>query len=248
MPQLHPHSLPRRPRRARAWRSAADLRRLATPWFFYALAGRLVRWLAAVAVLGGLAALMAARAAGAEGAARAAGAEGTIAALLHAVTAPLAGGLYLLMALAAGLGLLGVARLCPIVAAAAAPTTALMAMLSMAAQAVQASAGDAWWNAQLAPEAMLLPFTLGAVLLRHAIAEPARADRAAAVLLLAGLLPLAVLHLGAMPAPPAAPPPAAALALGLLAGGAHAAAVVLQRTRLEIVERARRQLHALEVL
>lgn len=237
MPLLHPHFLPRRQRRMRTWRSAADLRRLATPWCFYALAGRLVRWLAAVAVLGGLAALLAARAGGSP----------TGATLLHAVAGSLAGGLYLLMALAAGLGLLGVARLCPIVAAAAAPTTALMAGLAMAAQAAQASAVDAWWNAQLAPEAMLLPFTLGAVLLRHAVAEPLRADRAAAVLLLAGLLPLAVLHLGAPPST-AAEPPTAALVLGLLAGGAHAAAVVLQRTRLEIVERARQQLHALEAL
>lgn len=239
MPQLHPHFLSRRPRRVRTWRSAADLRRMATPWCFYALAGRLVRWLAAVAVLGGLAALLATRAAGG---------QGTVAALLHLVAGSLAGGLYLMMALAAGLGLLGVARLCPIVAAAAAPTTALMALVSMAAQAAQASAADAWWNAQLAPEAMLLPFTLGAVLLRHAIGDPARADRAAALLLLAGLLPLAMLHLGALPAAAAVQPPAAALVLGLLAGGAHAAAVVLQRTRLEIVERARQQLHALEGL
>lgn len=232
MPQFHLHSLPRR---VRSWRSAADLRRMATPWCFYALAGRLVRWLAAVSVLGGLAALLAAFGSGGG------------AALVHAVAGSLAGALYLLMALAAGLGLLRVARLCPIVAAAAAPTTALMALVSMAAQAAQASAADAWWNAQLAPEAMLLPFSLGAMLLRHAIGDTARGDRAAALLLLAGLLPLAMLHLHALPAA-AAEAPTAALVLGLVAGGAHSAAAVLQRTRLEIVERARQQLHALEGL
>lgn len=235
MPQFHPHLMPRRPRRARAWRSAADLRRLATPWSFYALAGRLVRWLAALAVLGGVATLLAARTDGP-------GPAG--AALLHAVAGPVAAVLYLLMALAAGLGLLRVARLCPIVAAAAAPTTALMAALAILAQATQGG-GDAWWNAQLAPEAVLLPFSLGAMLLRHALGDTPRGEAAAAVLLLAGLLPLAVLHLGGPPAA-VAQAPSAALVLGLLAGGAHAAAVVLQRTRLEIVERARRQLHALE--
>lgn len=77
-----------------------------------------------------------------------------------------------------------------------------------------------------------------------------RADRWAAVLVLAGLLAAGAVWLSAGPsATEGAAPPGAGLlaALTLVALAAYAGAAVLQRMRLEIVERGRRQLGAEEV-
>lgn len=223
MSHLHPHFALRLQRRARPLMSARGLRQMAAPWRFYSVAGRLVRWLAVLAALG----LAAAALAGHLGAASAL-------AVLQPAASFTGGGLYLLMAMAAAAGLLGIGRMTPIMVAAGAPTSALLLALGLVP--------DGAWQAQGAPEAVLLPFTLGVVLVQGLVHSQRRADQIAAVLVLAGACCSAAVRLFA--ALPALPSPGwtAATWLSLLAVAAYAGAVVLQRARLEIVERGRRLL------
>lgn len=242
MSHLHPHFALRLQRRARPLMSARGLRQMAAPWRFYSVAGRLVRWLGVAAALATAAALSAAHL----------GPTQTHA-LLQAPAGVMAALLYGLMAVGAAAVLLGIGRIMPILVVAAAPTAAVLSLLAVVVQAAGVPGGlgaDGLWNGQLAPHAVLLPFALGVVALHGLLADPRRADRAAAVLTLAGALCAAAVRLTA-----GAPEPGAGLLdaplagwLALLAFAAYAGAVVLQRTRLEIVERGRRSLGAEEAL
>jgi len=256
MSHLHPHFALRLQRRARPLLTARGLRQMVAPWRFYAAAGRLARWLGWLALTAGAVALGAALvlAAGTPGQA------GTQLAA-HGLQGPamvLGTGLYVAMAAAAAATLIGVGRLAPVLMVAAAPSSLLWLLMTLLAQTVLVPGGitatglgaEALWPALAAPAPVLLPFALLVLLAQAVCHDTRRADRWAAVLVLAGLLAAGAVWLSAGPsATEGAAPPGAGLlaALTLVALAAYAGAAVLQRMRLEIVERGRRQLGAEEV-
>lgn len=255
MSHLHPHLALRLQRRARPLLTARGLQQMVAPWRFYSAAGRLARWLALLALLAGAAALLVAALLALPGA----GAADARLALQHLPSPMLVvgAGLYLAMAAAAAATLMGVGRLAPILMVAAAPSSALWLLLTLLAQAVLAPGGvqatglgaEALWPAMAAPASVMLPFALMVLLVQAVCHDGRRADDLAAMATLVGLLAAGAVWLtAAPPGAEAAAPAAAALlsALVLLALAAYAGAAVLQRTRLEIVERGRRLLAAEE--
>lgn len=255
MSHLHPHFALRLQRRARPLLTARGLHQMVAPWRFYSAAGRLARWLGLAALLLGVAVLTAAALqapSGAGHAAAAAVARGLQAPMLWLGTA-----LYLAVAMAAAATLMGIGRLAPILLVAAAPSCGLWLLLTLLAQAVLVPGGlpatglgaEALWPALAAPASVLLMFALAVLLVQGVFHDPQRADRLAAVVALTGLLAAGAVWLTAEPPGSDGPPTQATRwlsGLALLAMSAYAAAAVLQRMRLEIVERGRRQLGAEE--
>lgn len=261
MSHLHPHLALRLQRRARPLLTARGLRQMVAPWRFYSAAGRLARWLGLAALLLAVAALAAAALLAPPGSGRAhalLASQGLQSPMLAVGT-----GLYLAMAVAAAATLMGVGRLAPILLVAAAPSSGLWLLLTLLAQAVLVPGGlpatglgaEALWPALAAPASVMLMFALVVLLVQGVFHDTRRADRLAAMAVLAGLLAAGGVWLTAGPpgadGPPAAgtavPGAAVLSALALLAMAAYAGAAVLQRTRLEIVERGRRQLGAEEM-
>lgn len=256
MSHLHPHFALRLQRRARPLLTARGLHQMVAPWRFYSAAGRLARWLGLLALALGLVALAAAAVLAPPGSGRASAllaAQGLQSPMLMVGT-----GLYLAMALAAAATLVGIGRLAPILLVAAAPSSGLWLLLTLLVQAVLVPGGlqatglgaEALWPALAAPASVLLMFALVVLLVQGVWHDTRRADRLAAVVVLAGLLAAGGVWLTAGPpvAEGVAPPGAAVLSgLALLAMATYAGAAVLQRMRLEIVERGRRQLGAEEL-
>ncbi|HEY0822172.1 MAG TPA: heme ABC transporter permease CcmC [Ramlibacter sp.] len=105
--------------------------------------------------------------------------------------------IYLVMALWAGVGMAFNTRLSSMVALALAPTGALMAFLSLWTGALWGKPmwGTWWvWDARLTSELILLFLYLGFMALHAAIDEPRRADRAAAVLALVGVVNVPIIY------------------------------------------------------
>ena len=163
---------------------------------------------------------------------------------------------YLAMAFWAGVGLVFNARLASMMARALAPTGAVMTFLALWTGALwgRPTWGAWWvWDARLTSELLLLFLYLGVIALHGAIEDPRRADRAAALLALVGVVNVPIiyfsvvwwntLHQGASVSLTRAPTMAAVMLAGMLvmalAFWCYAIAASLARLRLLVLERER---------
>jgi heme exporter protein C len=164
--------------------------------------------------------------------------------------------IYLAMALWAGIGLVFNARLASLLALALAPTGALMTFIALWTGALwgKPTWGTWWvWDARLTSELILLFLYVGYLSLHAAIDDPRRADRAAALLALVGVVNVPIiyfsvqwwntLHQGASITVSRAPSLATPMLLGMLimslAFWMYCIAVTLVRVRTLILERER---------
>jgi heme exporter protein C len=145
-------------------------------------------------------------------------------------------------------------RLSAMMAQALAPTGALMAFLALWTGAFwgRPTWGTYWaWDARMTSTLILLFLYLGVIALRHAIADPRRADRACAVLALVGAVNVPIiyfsvrwwntLHQGATVSLTTAPKMAMTMLAGMLlmtfAAWAYCIAASLTRVRAIVLER-----------
>jgi len=162
--------------------------------------------------------------------------------------------IYVVMAFWSALCLALNTRLSGMMAAALAPTGALFTFIALWTGSLwgKPTWGTYWvWDARLTSELVLLFLYLGFIALRAAIDEPRRADRAAAVLALVGVVNIPIiyysvqwwstLHQGASVSLTRAPSMAATMLTGMLlmalAFWAYTIAVSLVRVRCIIRER-----------
>lgn len=225
----------------------------AAPQRFYALAGKLLPWCAAAAVL--LAAyglwlgLLVAPTDFQQG-------QSYRIIFIHVPASWMAMVLYLAMAFWAAIGLVFNARLAAMLAQAIAPTGALMAFLSLWTGALwgKPTWGTWWvWDARLTSTLILLFMYIGFMALRSAIDDERRADRASALLAMVGVVNVPIiyfsvrwwntLHQGASVRPLKGSTMAdvmlEAMLVMALAFWAYAFAVVFARVRTIILERER---------
>jgi len=225
--------------------------RFAAPQQFYPLAGRLLPWFWAAAVLLGVAGLV----------------VGLLVAptdfqqgdsyriiFIHVPAAWMSMLMYVAMAFWAGLGLVLNTRLSSMMASALAPTGALMTFIALWTGALwgKPTWGTWWvWDARLTSELLLLFLYLGFLALQAAAEDPRRADRAGAIVALVGVVNVPIiyfsvqwwntLHQGSSinltRAPSMAAPMLAGLLLMVFAFWAYAIAATLQRVRALILER-----------
>ncbi len=173
--------------------------------------------------------------------------------------------IYLVMAGWAAVGLIFNARLAAMMARALAPTGALMTFLALWTGALwgRPTWGTWWvWDARLTSELLLLFLYMGFLALHAAIEDPRRADRAAALLALVGVVNVPViyfsvqwwntLHQGASVSLTRAPTMAAVMLAGMLvmalAFWMYTVAASLWRLRLLVLERERHADWAREAL
>jgi len=164
--------------------------------------------------------------------------------------------IYLVMAGWAAVGLVFNARLAAMMARALAPTGALMTFLALWTGALwgRPTWGTWWvWDARLTSELLLLFLYMGFLALHAAIEDPRRADRAAALLALLGVVNVPViyfsvkwwntLHQGASVSLTRAPTMATVMLTGMLvlalAVWMYTIAVSLWRVRVLMLERER---------
>jgi heme exporter protein C len=224
----------------------------ASPQTFFPLAGRLVRWSAAAAVVLALAGLyigfLVAPTDAQQG-------EAYRIIFIHVPAAWMSMFLYAVMAFWAAVGLALNTRLSGMMAAALAPTGALFTFIALWTGALwgRPTWGTYWvWgDARLLSELILLFLYFGVMALRAAIDDPRRADRAAAVLAIVGVVNIPIiyysvkwwntLHQGASVSLSAAPKMAATMLTGMLvmalAFWMYSIAVTLVRVRCIIRER-----------
>lgn len=225
----------------------------ASPQSFYPLAGCMIPWFAALAVIFGIAGLWVGFFVAPTDATQS---EAYRIIFIHVPTSWLSMFIYLIMAAWAGLGLALNTRLSSMMASALAPTGALMAFLSLWTGALWGKPmwGTWWvWDARLTSELILLFLYLGFIALQAAIDDPRRADRAGAVLALVGVVNVPIiyfsvkwwntLHQGASVSLTKAPSMAQTMLNGMLlmsiACWMYVIAVVLMRLRAVILERER---------
>ena len=225
--------------------------RFAAPQAFYPLAGRiapLAAWAAALLGTLGLAiGLWLAPTDAQQG-------EAYRIIFVHVPAAWMSMFIYLVMAGWAAVGLVFNARLAATVARALAPTGALMTFLALWTGALwgRPTWGTWWvWDARLTSELMLLFLYLGFLALHGAIEDPRRADRAAALLALVGVVNVPIiyfsvtwwntLHQGASVSLTRAPSMAKIMLAGMLvmalAFWMYTIAVTLWRARLLVLAR-----------
>ncbi len=231
--------------------AAQTLFRFAAPQTFYPLAGRLA-WLAAgsavvLAAIGLWIGLVIAPTDAQQG-------EAYRIIFVHVPAAWMSMLIYLVMAGWAAVGLVFNARLASTLARALAPTGALMTFLALWTGALwgKPTWGTWWvWDARLTSELMLLFLYLGFLALHGAIEDPRRADRAAALLALVGVVNVPIiyfsviwwntLHQGASVSLTRAPSMATTMLAGMLvmalAFWMYTIAVTLWRVRLLVLER-----------
>ncbi len=116
---------------------------------------------------------------------------------VHAPSAWLSMFVYATMAIAAAVGLVWRIKLAHAVAAASAPVGASFTFLALATGAIWGKPmwGTWWvWDARLTSELILLFLYAGVMALRASIDDRDRADRAAAVLALVGVVNLPIIH------------------------------------------------------
>jgi heme exporter protein C len=225
--------------------------RFAAPQQFYPLAGRLLPWFWAAAVLLGVAGLV----------------VGLLIAptdfqqgdsyriiFIHVPAAWMSMLMYVALAFWAGLGLVLNTRLSSMMASALAPTGALMTFIALWTGALwgKPTWGTWWvWDARLTSELLLLFLYLGFLALQAAAEDPRRADRAGAIVALVGVVNVPIiyfsvqwwntLHQGSSinltRAPSMAAPMLAGMLLMVFAFWAYAIAATLSRVRSLILER-----------
>jgi heme exporter protein C len=223
----------------------------ASPQTFYPLAGRLAAlaaWLAAALGLLGLwIGLVVAPTDAQQG-------EAYRIIYVHVPAAWMSMILYLAMAGWAAVGLVFNARLASMMARALAPTGAVMTFLALWTGALwgRPTWGTWWvWDARLTSELLLLFLYLGIIALHGAIEDARRADRAAALLTLVGVVNVPIiyfsvvwwntLHQGASVsltrAPSMATPMLAGMLVMALAFWCYAIAASLMRVRVLMLQR-----------
>ena len=230
----------------------------AAPQRFYPLAGKAVPWFGALAVVLGIAGL----------------AIGLLIAptdhqqgdayriiFIHVPAAWMSMVMYVAMAFWAAIGLAFNARLAFMLANALAPTGALMTFIALWSGALWGKpTWGAWWvwDARLTSELILLFLYIGVLSLHAAIEDSNRADRAAGLLALVGVVNVPIiyfsvkwwntLHQGASVSFSKAPSMATPMLLGMLvmalALWMYCIAVALMRVRSVILERERHALWA----
>jgi heme exporter protein C len=234
----------------------------AAPQRFYGLAGKLVPWCAAVAVLltayGLFLGLGVAPTDFQQG-------DSYRIIFIHVPVSWMSMVLYVAMAFWAGVGLVFNTRLASMLAQAIAPTGAMMAFLSLWSGALwgKPTWGTWWvWDARLTSELILLFLYIGYLSLRGAIEDERRADRASAVLALVGVVNVPIiyfsvkwwntLHQGASVSVTKGSSMAAvmleAMLIMALALWAYCFAVVFARVRVIILERERDTAWARKIL
>jgi heme exporter protein C len=223
----------------------------AAPSRFYALAGRLVPWLYALAALTAVAGLYVGFFVAPTDAT-----QGQVyrVIFIHVPAAWLSMLLYLVMAGWAVVGWAFNARLASMVARALAPTGALFTVMALWTGALwgKPTWGTWWvWDARLTSELILLFLYLGYIALVESIDDVRRADHAGALLALVGAVNVPIiyfsvrwwntLHQGASVSMTAAPKMASTMLTAMLlmtvACWAYAFAVVFTRTRAIVLER-----------
>ena len=221
------------------------------PRAFYPLAGRMIPWFSAAAVLlavwGLYLGLFVAPTDAQQG-------EAYRIIFIHVPVAWMSMLLYVVMAFWAGVGLVFNTRLSSMMALALAPTGALMTFLALWTGALWGKpTWGAWWvwDARLTSELILLFLYIGFMSLHAAIDDARRADRAAAVLAMVGVVNVPIiyfsvkwwntLHQGASVSLTKAPSMAAVMLQGMLimslALWMYCIAVALARVRAIIRER-----------
>ena len=221
------------------------------PRAFYPLAGRMIPWFSAAAVLlavwGLYLGLFVAPTDAQQG-------EAYRIIFIHVPAAWMSMLLYVVMAFWAGVGLVFNTRLSSMMALALAPTGALMTFLALWTGALWGKpTWGAWWvwDARLTSELILLFLYIGFMSLHAAIDDARRADRAAAVLAMVGVVNVPIiyfsvkwwntLHQGASVSLTKAPSMAAVMLQGMLimslALWMYCIAVALARVRAIIRER-----------
>jgi heme exporter protein C len=230
-----------------------DLFRFAAPQAFFPLAGKLIPWfsvLAGVLALAGLyVAFFVAPTDATQG-------EAYRIIFIHVPAAWMSMFIYVVMAGWAGLGLALNTRLSGMMASALAPTGAMFTFLALWTGALwgKPTWGTYWvWDARLTSELVLLFLYLGFISLKAAIQDPARADRAGAILALVGVVNIPIiyfsvqwwntLHQGASVSLTRAPSMAATMLTGMLlmalAAWMYSIATTLARVRRIVLERER---------
>jgi heme exporter protein C len=225
--------------------------RYAAPQSFYPLAGKMVPWFAALAALLSVAGLyiglFVAPTDHQQG-------EAYRIIFVHVPAAWMSMLIYLVMAFWAAIGLVFNTRLASMLALGLAPTGALMTFLALWTGALwgKPTWGTWWvWDARLTSELILLFLYIGFMSLHAAIDDERRADRAAALLALVGVVNVPIiyfsvkwwntLHQGASVSLSKAPSMAATMLTGMLvmalALWMYSIAVALARTRTIILER-----------
>ncbi len=227
--------------------------KFSSPATFYPLAGRLIPYFAALAVVFGAwglwLGLFVAPTDFQQG-------EGYRIIFVHVPASWMSMFIYLVMAFWAGLGLAFNTRLSGMMATALAPTGAFFAFLSLWTGALWGKPmwGTWWvWDARLTSELILLFLYIGFIALQSAIDDPRRADKAGAVLALVGVVNVPIiyfsvkwwntLHQGASVSLTKFPSMAATMLWGMLLLGLcfwmFTIAVVLARVRVIMLERER---------
>jgi len=168
--------------------------RLASPPYFYRLAGRLAPWfgwLAAGCILAGLyGGLWYAPPDYQQG-------DGFRIIYIHVPSAYLSMMCYSLVAISAGIGLVWRMKMAHAVAAAAAPLGASFTFLALVTGSLWGKPmwGAYWaWDARLTSELILLFQYFGYIALSRAFEDPRSGEKAAAVLALVGLVDLPIIH------------------------------------------------------
>jgi heme exporter protein C len=222
----------------------------AAPPRFYALAARLVPWCFAAAMLLLLAGLLLGL-----GMAPTDATQGDVYRIIfiHVPSAWMSMVIYVAMAFWAGVGLAFNARLALLLARALAPTGALMTFIALVSGSFwgKPTWGTWWvWDARLTSELILLFLYLGFLSLHAAIEDERRADRAAAVLALVGVINVPIIYFSvqwwntlhqaasiSFTKVSVAPPILWGMLVMTLAFWAYSIGVVLARTQALIIER-----------
>ncbi len=223
----------------------------AAPQRFYPLAGAAIPWFGALALMLGVAGLVVGLLVAPTDAQQG---EAYRIIFVHVPAAWMSMVIYVAMAAWAAIGLVFNARLASMFATALAPTGALMTFLALWTGALWGKpTWGAWWvwDARLTSELILLFLYICFMALHAAIEDPRRADRAAALLAIVGVVNVPIiyfsvqwwntLHQGASISLTRAPSMAATMLLGMLvmalAFWCYCIAVSLARLRITILER-----------
>ena len=230
-----------------------NLFKYASPPAFYPIAGKMVGWFMAAAVLlagaGIYISFFVAPTDFQQG-------EAYRIIFIHVPTAWMSMFLYVMMAFWAGIGLAFNTRLSSMMASAIAPTGAIMTFIALWTGALwgKPMCGAWWvWDARLTSELILLFLYLGFMSLQASIEDPRRADKAGAVIALVGVINVPIiyfsvkwwntLHQGASVSIARSPSMATTMLLGMLimalAFWMYCIAAILLRLRAIILERER---------
>jgi len=171
------------------------LHKLSSPPYFYELAAKMIPWFAASAIVliayGTFAGLFLAPPDYQQG-------DAFRIIYVHVPSAYLSMLAYAVMAVAAGIGLIWRMKLAHAVAAGAAPLGAWFTFLALVTGSIWGRPmWGTWWewgDPRLTSELILLFLYFGYMALRAAIDDPAKADRASAVLALVGAVNLPIIH------------------------------------------------------